>query len=253
MANVLIIDDDRSICKTISSVVNSLGHECIVSFSLKEGIEKVRAGNIDVVFLDVRMPDGSGLKILPDILGTASSPEVIILTGYGDPDGAELAIKNGAWDYIEKPAALEKIKLPLIRALQYRDGLKSTKQPVSLKRGGILGNSQKIRMCLDILAKAAASDANGPSGHEGESVARKLESCFVRYRYARGLKVSQRRGNREGCRRLIEEIHKPTCQLATGLSQCSAVNMRKVGCDAAGGSIFGGELQVVGGRSIVTD
>lgn len=160
MASILIIDDDRLICKAISNVVKSLGHKCIVSFSLKNGIEKARSGNFDVVFLDVKMPDGSGLKMLPEILEAPSSPVVIIITGYGDPDGAELAIKNGAWDYIEKPAALEKIKLPLIRALQYREGIKSTKQPVSLKRSRILGNSQKIRNCLDIIAKAAASDAN---------------------------------------------------------------------------------------------
>ena len=52
-----------------------------------------------VVFLDVRLPDGNGLDLLPRLNALPVAPEVIIMTGYGDPNGAELAIKCGAWDY----------------------------------------------------------------------------------------------------------------------------------------------------------
>ena len=74
----------------------------------------------DVVFLDVNLPDGNGLDILPALRDCASSPEVIIITGAGDPDGAELAITCGAWDYIEKSSPLKSIVLSLSRAIQYR-------------------------------------------------------------------------------------------------------------------------------------
>ncbi len=160
MANVLIIDDDKLVCDSISNVVTSLGHSTSHAFNLQDGLTKARSGAFDVVFLDVRMPDGSGLDILLDIQKTASSPEVIIITGFGDPDGAELAIKNGAWDYIEKPLSVRQMRLPFTRALQYREEKKKFKASVALKRERIIGKSPQIIACLDILAQAANSEAN---------------------------------------------------------------------------------------------
>lgn len=160
MANVLIIDDDKLICDSIAKVIKSMGHNPACAYTLKEGLEKARSVGFSVIFLDVRMPDGSGLDILRDIQKTSSSPEVIIITGYGDPDGAELAIQNGAWDYIEKPLSVREIKLPLTRALQYHTEKKRASSSVSLKRKGIVGESVQISSCLDTIAQAATSDAN---------------------------------------------------------------------------------------------
>ena len=83
-----------------------------------------------------------------------------MITGLGDPDEAELAIKSGAWDYLEKPASFDAIKLPLLRALEYRAERKSGNPSIVLKRNGIIGDSQKITSCLELLAQAAGSDAN---------------------------------------------------------------------------------------------
>lgn len=160
MANVLIIDDDKLVCDSIANVIKGMGHNPTCVFTLKDGLEKAIAEDFEVVFLDVRMPDGSGLDVLHDIQKTSSSPEVIIITGYGDPDGAELAIQNGAWDYIEKPLSVREIKLPLTRALQYHTEKKRASSSVSLKRKGIVGESAQISSCLDIIAQAATSDAN---------------------------------------------------------------------------------------------
>jgi len=121
MANILIIDDDRLICDAVANAVKRMGHNVFCSSTLQEGLKAVRSEPFDIVFLDVQMPDGSGLDILPGIRETPSTPEVIIITGFGSADGAELAIKNGAWDYIEKPCSLQAMTLPLVRALQYRE------------------------------------------------------------------------------------------------------------------------------------
>jgi two-component system NtrC family response regulator len=160
MANILVIDDDKMVCDSIANVIKAMGHNPTSAYTLEKGLEKVRTGNFDVVFLDVRMPDGSGLEILQDIQEASSSPETIIITGFGDPDGAELAIKNGAWDYIEKPLSIREIKLPLTRALQYHEEKRRTSSSVNLKRQGIVGDSAQISSCLDIVAQAATSDAN---------------------------------------------------------------------------------------------
>ena len=160
MATVLIIDDDKLICDWISNVVTRLGHHPVSTHLLREGLRKVQSEPFDIVFLDVQMPDGSGLEIMPKIKAARSSPEIIVITGLGDPDEAELAIQTGAWDYIEKPASFDTLKLPIIRALEYRAERKPEKQPLVLKRKNIIGDSPKITSCLELLAQAAGSNVN---------------------------------------------------------------------------------------------
>ena len=82
------------------------------------------------------------------------------MTGHGDPDGAELAIRNGAWDYIQKPSALKTIELSLTRALQYQAEKNKRTMHAPLIRGGIVGNSPAINECLDLVSQAAAGNAN---------------------------------------------------------------------------------------------
>ena len=161
MANVLVIDDDESIGRVLTKLVRNLNHHAAYTLTLKEGIKKVQSGSFDVVFLDVNLPDGSGLDAIEKIRNISKLPEIIIITGAGDPDGAEIAIKNGAWDYIQKPISPKKVILPLKRVLQYRDDLKKVlKQPVSLKREGIIGSSRKINACIEQIGRAVNGDAN---------------------------------------------------------------------------------------------
>ena len=110
-------------------------YEILCAHTLENGMKLVRDGNFDVVFLDVMLPDGNGLEKLSEIRDTLSSPEVIILTGSGTADGAELAIKSGAWDYIQKPSSISVMTLPLIRALQYRQGKTEESHPAGAEAG----------------------------------------------------------------------------------------------------------------------
>ena len=160
MANILIVDDDQVICDWISKIVIQLGHKPVCVHTLKEGLKKIQAAPFDIVFLDVRLPDGDGLDIMPKIKANRYSPEIIVITGLGDPDEAERALQNQAWDYIEKPARLETLKLPIIRALEYRAEKKSGASTMVLKRKGIIGSSPKINSCLELLAQSAGSNVN---------------------------------------------------------------------------------------------
>ncbi len=98
--------------QTLAAVVKRMGHDAVIAFNMKEGLDTARSDVFDVVLLDVGLPEGSGLCLLPQIKELPSCPEVIIITGCGDPDGAELAIKTGAWDYIEKTGSTKKMMLP---------------------------------------------------------------------------------------------------------------------------------------------
>jgi two-component system, NtrC family, response regulator len=160
MAEILIVDDDKLICEQICSSLTRMGHHSQYALTLRKGLERVASGPFDAVFLDVRLPDGNGLEAIPDFRSAPSSPEVIIITGEGDPNGAELAVRSGAWDYVEKPPSIQHLTLPLLRALQYR-AQKNAHTPLKvLHRDGIIGSSIKMKQSLELLAEAASSDAN---------------------------------------------------------------------------------------------
>ena len=160
MADILIIDDDDQIGRLLCSFMTQRGHRSEYRLSLDDGVRQAHDHPYDVVFLDVHLPDGNGLDRLSEIRRTASEPEVIIITGLGGPDGAEMAIKSGAWDYIQKGAPLEAIALTLSRALDYRREKQRPRPPVALKRERILGNSPPIQTCLERLAYASSSEAS---------------------------------------------------------------------------------------------
>jgi len=180
VANILIIDDDDLMSVVLQQMVRDMGHEALCARTLREGLASVTAHSFDVVFLDVHMPDGNGLDHLPRIHDLPNAPEVIIITGSGDPQAAELAIKSGAWDYIEKGATLKEITLPLVRAIQYRQEKTESraKAVTSLKREGIIGSSPRLAACLDLVAEAAASDTavliTGETGTGKELFARAI-------------------------------------------------------------------------------
>ncbi len=177
---VLIIDDDELFCEMLSDLIRDMGYGVHFARNLGDGLAMAREVDYDVVFLDVRLPDGSGLELLPRLRELPAAPEVIIITGAGDPDGAELAIVNGAWDYIEKQSSIKKMTLALTRALQYRAEKKGHKPTVALNLEGIVGSSQAMRECFDLLAQAADSEANvlivGETGTGKELFARAIHA-----------------------------------------------------------------------------
>ncbi|MES9996840.1 sigma 54-interacting transcriptional regulator [Desulfovibrio aminophilus] len=176
--NILIIDDDADVRATMESLVRRMDLACDTAASLGEGLAKARCGGYDVVFLDVRLPDGNGLDALSVIKSLPDSPEVIILTGLGDPDGAELAIQGGVWDYLVKPAPVRETMLSLKRALQYRQEKNRTKGPRPIQLSSLVGTSPRMRQCFDLAAQAAASQAavliTGETGTGKELFARAI-------------------------------------------------------------------------------
>ena len=158
MQRVLIVDDNEEFCRSMQKICMRQAMEADYKMSLIEGMEAARSRNYDIIFLDVNMPEGSGIDFIPKIRDTGSDPEIIIITGYGSKAGAEMAIRSGAWDYVQKSASHQDIQLLLNRVAQYRKQKSKKKSPLILRRDPIIGNSRQITNCLKIVALASASN-----------------------------------------------------------------------------------------------
>ncbi len=150
-------------------------HEVLGAGSIAEGQRMLAAHDFDLVFLDVCLPDGDGLSLIPVIGQSLHAPEIVIITGDGHADDAEQAIRNGALDYISKPASLSSMRQTVHRALQYRKGVRQLREP---ERHGIVGSSAAMQRCYRLLAEAASSGApvliTGETGTGKELFARAI-------------------------------------------------------------------------------
>ena len=105
MANVLIIDDEKTICDLLSHMVKHMGHEVTYALSLEEGLKEVSSKTFDVVFLDIQLRGGSGFDLVPFI---QSSAAIIFITAY-DEFYKKLVAKIDITD-VSSAFAMERIK-----------------------------------------------------------------------------------------------------------------------------------------------
>ena len=163
MPRILIVDHSPAFCDMLGAIILGLGHTVDYATTISDGLASVHACDIDVLFLNASLSDGNGIDALPKFRACPSMPEIIITVDTSDPDSAERAIRQGAWEYVEKSAAVDTIILPLIRALDYREKKPArgkNKETRKLNRSNIIGSGPGLNRCLDIVSEAAASDAS---------------------------------------------------------------------------------------------
>jgi len=160
MDRILLIDNDSMFRETLRDSLTSMGCEFKAVETLENGMHEMLQEDYDLVLLDVTLSNGDGLKMISNIQSVRSFPQVIGITSKGDPNHAEDAIKNGAWDYVEKsisPAAMEAL---VKRALRHRAKKLQLAPKRALDRASIIGNSPRLHHSLEILAQATASTMN---------------------------------------------------------------------------------------------
>src|SRR5687767_14236662 len=177
---ILVVDDEASITDALELILGEHGHEMKVAQSVGEADAALGAGPFDLVFTDLRLPDGSGIELLARVKQDAPETEVILMTAHGSLDLTIEAIKRGAFYYLEKPFTPEQAQVLAARALQFKE----VKRENRLLRGtrgadgddfGFIGNHQKVRQIREVIRTAAPSDASvlieGESGTGKELVA----------------------------------------------------------------------------------
>ena len=178
---LLMVDDEESFRQLTARELERSGYEVHTAGSLKEAREALATGSFHVVLLDVRMPDGSGLDLLPEIRESYPGTDVVMLTAYGTVQEAIRAMKQGAHDFLTKPAKfaeLEAVLDKVIEKQQLERGNTALQREVDRMRpaDGFIGQSQQIREMLAMLGRVAETDSTvlirGESGVGKELVAR---------------------------------------------------------------------------------
>ena len=147
MARILVVDDESLIRVLVADVGESLGHEVLTAASIKEGQDLAQRG-VDIVLLDVLLPDGDGLAHVETFSQLPGRPDVIIITGHGNADAAEAALRSGAWEYLVKPLRVRDLSKALTQAVQWRNSRDSQSRSL-LRHPDIIGKSPALAEALE--------------------------------------------------------------------------------------------------------
>lgn len=178
MANILIIDDEKSIRKTLTEILSYEGYKIDEAGDGEEGLIKFSEKIYDVVLCDIKMPKLDGIEFLDKAKAINPDVPVIMISGHGNLDTAVEAVKKGAFDYISKPPDLNRLLITLRNALDKQSLVTETK--VLKRKVGkaleMIGDSAPINKIKDTIEKVAPTDARilitGESGVGKELVAR---------------------------------------------------------------------------------
>lgn len=188
--NILIIDDEKNILKTTSVALQTMGHKAFTAENSSQADRVRGAERIDAIFLDLMLGRENGLDYLAKMKEEQEEDTpVIIFTAHSTVESAVGAMKNGAYDYIQKPFVPDEIrrilaKLEQTKSLQNR--MKNLESQVESEDSPIIFNSGDARMTsiYELVDRAAATDANililGPSGTGKTVLARQIHRQSLR-------------------------------------------------------------------------
>ncbi len=178
MPSILIIDDEKSIRKTLNEILSFEGYKIDEAADGEEGLKKFKDKNYDLVLCDIKMPKLDGIEFLEKAKEINDETPIIIISGHGNIDTAVEAVKKGAYDYISKPPDLNRMLITLRNAMEKNSLVAETrvlKRRVS-KVQEIVGESQPIKIIKDTIDKIAPTEARilitGENGVGKELVAR---------------------------------------------------------------------------------
>jgi NADH-quinone oxidoreductase subunit E len=117
-ADVVVIDDEESMCEACRQTLEEEGHKAIVAYNGLDGIELIKNSRPNVVLLDLKMRGMGGIEVLREIAKIDSQISVIIITGYGTIDSAVESMKIGAYDFLAKPVEPEKLLKTVARGIK---------------------------------------------------------------------------------------------------------------------------------------
>jgi two-component system NtrC family response regulator len=159
MTKFLVVDDEILVRSLVKEVGEKLGHEIVCAETLAEGLEHAREG-VDVVLLDVLLPDGNGLEYIKNFSEAPCRPEILIISGHGDGNAAETALRSGVWEYLTKPLNVGEVTRAIRQLADFRRDKGRRRENLIPAHMGIIGHSPRLAATLQQLTEAAVSDVN---------------------------------------------------------------------------------------------
>jgi two-component system nitrogen regulation response regulator NtrX len=187
-SSILVVDDEAEIRRSVRMILEYEGYDVMEASSGPEGVALAEKEAPDLIFLDIKMPGMDGLEALQRIRAGNETLPVVIISGHGTVSTAVEATKAGAFDFIEKPLASERVLLTIRNALdqtRLADENRSLKRAVEV-RHQMVGESPALRHVWDAIKRASPTNATvlllGESGAGKELVARSIHRNSLRNR-----------------------------------------------------------------------
>src|SRR6476661_7918146 len=178
MSNILIIDDEKAIRKTLTEILSYEGYKIEEASDGEEGLKKFRERVFEVVLCDIKMPKLDGIEFLEKARETNPDVPVIMISGHGNIDTAVEAVKKGSYDYIAKPPDLNRLLITIRNAMD-KTNLVAEAKVLKRKVGKVeemIGESGPITLIKETIDKVAPTEARilvtGENGVGKELVAR---------------------------------------------------------------------------------
>lgn len=182
MAKILVVDDERAIRNTLKDILEDEGHGVEVAENGKQGFEKAKEQQYDLIFSDIKMPEMDGMDLLSALREAEVESPIVMISGHGNIETAVESIKKGAFDFITKPIDLNRLLITTKNALEKKTLVQTTKvlsKKVSSKYQ-MVGESEAIERVREMIHKVAPTDARvlitGENGTGKEVVARLIHA-----------------------------------------------------------------------------
>jgi two-component system nitrogen regulation response regulator NtrX len=180
MANILVIDDENSIRRSLKEILEFENHTVDEAEDGEAGYNMALKNNYDVILSDIKMPKLDGLELLQKLNESTILSSIIMMSGHGSIETAVSALKSGAYDYLAKPIDLNRLLVTVRNALEKNSLLSETKslKKIVAKNIDMVGISSEINSIKELIEKVAPTDAKvlitGENGSGKELVARWL-------------------------------------------------------------------------------
>ncbi len=177
---IIVLDDEMIIRKTLEQHLRRKHYTVATASRIAEAEALLAKDDFDLIFVDVRLPDGDGTELLERIGEMPNGPLAVVVTGYGTIESAVDCMRKGAFDYVVKPCSMDEIEVILKKAESYSQLVKvnryfSNEQTAPTE---IIGNSPRLKYLKNMIKKVAATEATvlitGENGTGKELVAGEL-------------------------------------------------------------------------------
>jgi DNA-binding NtrC family response regulator len=189
LIKILVIDDEKDMLDGVRKILTLSGFECMTAHNGEQGVKLLTEFRFDIVLSDLFLPDIDGNQIIQKTILLQPGVPIIIFTAFGTVERAVEAMKNGAYDFIEKPFNSEHLIMKIKRAVEFKN-LMQEKENLKLQLEekysfqNIIGKSREMLHVFNIIEQVAPVDVNvlitGESGTGKELIARAIHTLSKR-------------------------------------------------------------------------